>query len=128
MFDAQSDVRNFDSSQQFCQAQGASGGLVTFKDMKQISLLSTYLNLNDINKKLWVGMSYVEKNGNIVLVDVNDNTVDSNITFAEGTAEPAVGVCVSMMSGGDGTVSLVREECDNSNSFVCTVSSIGQLM
>ena len=128
VFNAQSDLRNFESSQQFCEAQGANGHLVTFKDVKQFSLLSTYLNLNTINEKLWVGMKYVERNGGIVLVDVNDNMVDLAIMFAEGTAEPTAGLCVSMMSGGDGSVSLVREECDTRNSFVCTVSSIGQLM
>ena len=124
MFSAQSDLRNFEGSHQFCEAQGTDGRLLTFNNTQQISLLSTYLTLNSINEKLWIGMRYIDRNNEAVLVDINGDEVKLDITFEEGTRQ-AVGLCVSIMSRGDSAVSFLREECDDISSFICTMSSIG---
>ena len=93
--------------------------------MRQISLISTYLKLNNIDEKLWIGMRYTKRNNDIVLVDIDGNDVELDITFEEGTPQAAAGLCVSIMSKGDGAVSFMREQCGNINSFICMVSSIG---
>ena len=125
MFNAQSDVRNFEDSHQFCEAQGSDGRLLTFSNTGQIALLSTYLRLNSVNERLWIGMQYIDRNSEPVLVDVNGDDVKLDITFEEGAPQAAVGQCVSIMSGGDSAISFLREECDEMNSFICTTSSIG---
>lgn len=124
MFNAQSDVRDFEDSHQFCGAQGSNGRLLTFSNTRQVALLSTYLRLNSINERLWIGMRYIDRNNEPVLVDINDNDVELDITFDEGP-QAAVGQCVSIMSSGDSAISFLREECDEINSFICTTSSIG---
>ena len=70
-------------------------------------------------------MQYIDRNNDPVLVDINGDNVELDITFEEGTPQAAVGLCVSIMSRGDGAVSFLREGCNDINSFICTTSSIG---
>ena len=70
-------------------------------------------------------MQYIiDRNNELVLVDINGTDVELDITFEEGP-QAAVGLCVSILSRGDGAVSFLREECGEINSFICTTSSIG---
>ena len=121
----ESDIKSFEDSQQFCSAQGTDGHLLTFDNNVELSKISFYLMLNNINETFWVGMRYIVKSNQLVLVDINDNDVQLNITFEEGTPQAAAGLCVSIVSRGDGEASFLREDCNKNNPFICTMSSIG---
>ena len=125
VFSDESDERDFDGSHLFCQAQGANGRLLIFDNVNQLSLISTYLKLNNVNETFWTGMRYINKNGNIELVDINGNVVALNVAFEEGTPQAAVGLCVAIVSRGDDQASFLREKCDNRRAYICTITSIG---
>jgi len=125
VFSDQSDKRNFEDSHRFCRAQGINGSLLVLDNMNQISLLATYLKLNNIDEKVWIGMRYIDKSGSAVLVDINDNVVDLDIQFEEETLAATAGLCVSIVSRGGDNVSFMREQCNEMNNFICTISSIG---
>ena len=113
------------ASQSFCGAQGNDGRLLILNNASQISLLATYLKLNNIKEKLWIGMRYTSKSGSVALVDINGNAVEFDIPFEEGTLAAEDGLCVSIKSRDDGNVSFMRERCNETNNFICTISSIG---
>lgn len=113
-------------SHQFCLGQGTDGHLLIFDNMKQqLSKISHYLRLNNINETFWIGMMYISRNNEVTLVDINGNDVQLDIKFEEGTPQAAAGQCVSMVSRGDDEASFLREDCNNINPFICTVSSLG---
>ena len=93
--------------------------------MNQLSKISYYLKLNNINETFWVGMKYITRGNGVVLVDINDNDVELDIKFEEGTPEAAAGLCVSIVSRGDDEASFLREDCNKNHHFICTISSIG---
>lgn len=119
-------MRDFENSQRFCSVQGMNGRLLILNNMSQVSLISSYLKLNNIDGKLWVGLRYRTINSSVILVDINDNVVEVNIVFEEGSSPAVDGQCISVSSK-DGNVSFSREDCINSNPFICTITSIGQL-
>ena len=124
-YDSSTDNRNFEDSHQFCSQEGTDGHLLTFSDTNQLSKISYYLKLNNVNETFWVGLRYIARSNEIVLVDINDNEVQLDIKFEEGTPQPAASLCVSMVSRGDDEASLLREDCNNYHHFICTISSIG---
>ena len=125
VYDASTDSSNFQLSHQFCSQQGINGHLLILNDVNQLSKISYYLKLNNINETFWVGMRYVTRGNGVVLVDINDNNVELDIKFEEGTPEAAAGQCVSIVSRGDDEASFLREDCNNNHHFICTISSIG---
>ena len=93
--------------------------------MSQLSKISYYLKLNNINEAFWVGMKYITRGNGVVLVDINDNDVELDIKFEDGIPEAAAGLCVSIVSRGDDEASFLHEDCNNNHHFICTISSIG---
>ena len=122
-------AKNFTEGRAICQAQGDSGtrDLLTFNNGEQRDLINTYLKLNNINDRVWVGMRY---DNDVTLVDINANSVDTDalgIKFAEGTATAAAELCVSVMLSSDRSeVLFYRQQCSEVQGFICIRSSIGQ--
>ena len=121
-------AKNFTDAGEICQTQADSGthDLSVFNSSEQRSLIRTYLKLNDIKNRLWVGMKYRDDG---ILVDINGipvNVSTLGIKFDEEVAATA-GLCVSVMLSSDRSrVLFYRQQCSEVQGFICTISSIGQ--
>ena len=127
--DEESLYKNFTDGRTVCQTQGDNDphDLLIFNNEEQMNLLHTYLKLNDITDRLWVGMRYDDT---AMLVDINGDEVDADalgIKFDEGTLAATGGLCVSaMLSSDKSKVLFYRQQCSVVQGFICVISSIGQ--
>lgn len=108
----------FQNGSNSCNEQ-RSGKLLTISNALQYNRTSTYIKLYGKSQSYWIGLMYRSNSvGDIVLTDVDNNSVNASMFGLESTPQPVVGDCVYMQYS-DGGLKFVQDNCNSSHNIVC---------